>query len=140
MSAFVVDDRTINRVVTWLSEQRTDSQYHREILKETGLNLLSEGAAAQLAQDMRILNCDAVNQRYAHIKDHGMIPVGDLQWTYENTIRPMQVYKSLRCWLYQCAEGHVPQRPLYKLLERLATRLAHEIVCDLPEYDKAEWS
>lgn len=51
----------------------------------------------------------------------------------------MQALKSLRCWLYQCSEGNVPEQPLFKALERYAGDLAFHIVAELPGWNAAEW-
>jgi hypothetical protein len=54
-------------------------------------------------------------------------------------MRRVTAYKAISCLLYQCAEGDVPECPLYQDLERLAARLAADIVRSLPEYEKAPW-
>ena len=51
-----------------------------------------------------------------------------------------QGYKSLRCWLYQCLEGTVPDQPLYEALSRYADALAVTLVERMPAYQAADWS
>ena len=51
----------------------------------------------------------------------------------------MEQFKAIHCLLYQCCEGNVPNSPLYDELNHAAGELAHRIVQDLPEYDKASW-
>lgn len=49
------------------------------------------------------------------------------------------VLKAIRCLLYQCTEGKVPEETLFKMLEERAARLCYQIVQDLPAYDAAPW-
>jgi hypothetical protein len=52
----------------------------------------------------------------------------------------IQVFKSLACFLYQCAEGDIPETsPLYKALTEAKHLVAESIVHALPEYDQAKW-
>jgi hypothetical protein len=62
----------------------------------------------------------------------------------------VHVYKSLRCYLYQCSEGDVPDQPLYLKLDALAGAMAdtlgHDRTADRwlrPDvkavYDAFEW-
>lgn len=61
----------------------------------------------------------------------------------------VQVYKSLRCYLYQCSEGDVPDQPLYQQLvgvrDSMARALGHDgaetwRVPDIKAaYDACEW-
>ena len=49
------------------------------------------------------------------------------------------LYKSLKCYLYQCTEGDVPESDLYKAIENISTTIAEYIISDLPEYELAAW-
>jgi hypothetical protein len=52
----------------------------------------------------------------------------------------MQVLKSLQCWLYQCTEGDVVTKPLYKFFQdTVEPHLMSSIIADLPEYQAAAW-
>jgi hypothetical protein len=47
----------------------------------------------------------------------------------------------MKCWLYQCAEGDVPERELYTFFADVVEKyLLRKIVYNLPEYDQAEWA
>ena len=50
----------------------------------------------------------------------------------------LQALKSLRCWLYQCREGDVPESPLYKIFDAYAYQLAYAIVSESKDYAAAE--
>jgi hypothetical protein len=136
MSAFVVEDRTINRILGWLSNYGNE---HRSALQRVlGAAQLEENEEWQerLGLSMFLQNVDAVNQRYC--ERNGELDLGYC-WSWENPT-PVQALKSLSCWLYQCSEGSIPERPLYKAFRSLEASLAKDIVSNLPEYEKAEWA
>jgi hypothetical protein len=138
MSAFVVEDRTINQVVTWLQQQRPDSAYHRKIKEAFSLDPLDHEDWDQVARAMFELSCRAVRQRYRDADEAGMIPESFTPKCEPATA--IQAYKSLRCWLYQCAEGDVPEASiLYSIMGEVADRMANDIACSLPDYEKASW-
>jgi hypothetical protein len=127
MSAFMVEDTTINRVVTWLKRE----------VQRSRIDLTSDQWDEKLAQIMFQLNCDGVNARYGEGEAEKFRP---LNFTYKPEYASrIQVLKSLQCWLYQCREGNVPDTQLYQFFEAVAHHLALHIVMDLPEYDKAMW-
>src|SRR6266496_4857378 len=139
MSAFMVEDTTINRVVTWLKREVRRSRFTLDRLaREYGVDLTSDGWDEKLAQAMFQLNCDGVNARYGEGEAEKFRP---LNFTYRpegDTFR-VQVLKSLQCWMYQCNEGEVPQTKLYQFFEEVENYLALKIVMSLPEWDKAKW-
>src|SRR6266567_4712591 len=129
MSAFMVEDTTINRVVTWLKREVATSRFTLDMLaREYGVDLTSDRWDEMLAQAMFQLNCEAEKFR-------------PLNFTYrlEDCSSLVQVFKSLQCWEYQCSEGDVPETKLYQFFEEVEHHLALKIVMNLPEYDKAKW-
>src|SRR6266571_1036277 len=122
MSAFMVEDTTINRVVTWLKREVSTSRFTLDML----------------AQEMFQLNCDGVNARYGNGEAEKFRP---LNFTYrpEDCSSLVQVLKSLQCWNYQCSEGDVPETKLYQFFEEVEHHVALQIVMGLPEYKKAKW-
>jgi len=139
MSAFMVDDKTINSVVTWLTREVQSSRFTLDWLaREYDVDLTSDGWDEKLAHAMFQLNCDGVNARYGAGEAEKFRP---LNFTYKPEIHYslVQVLKSLQCWKYQCNEGDVPQTRLYQFFEEVEHHLALKIVMNLPEYDKATW-
>ena len=52
----------------------------------------------------------------------------------------VEALKALRCVIYQCSEGDIPDTSLlYKRMTDRANALCREIVSDLPEYEQAAW-
>lgn len=136
MSSFMVEDKTINQIVSYLKDGR-DLEWLRRQLKEKGFDLDSKFGAEKLGKNMFYLNCIAIDDRYGKNQAEEF---RTLDYKYRLEIaRPMQAYKSLRCLIYQCSEGHAMKHETYKLLEFISDRLAHHIISKLPEYDKAIW-
>ena len=139
MSAFMVEDTTINRVVTWLTREVTTNRFTLDWLaREYDIDLTSDKWDEKLAQAMFQLNCDGVIARYGEGEAEKFRP---LNFTYkpEGDTFLVQVLKSLQCFLYQCSEGDVPETKLYQFFEEVSHHVALKIVMDLPAYDKATW-
>ena len=139
MSAFVVEDKTINGVVAFLALTRDLDRVRRVVEQEMGADLSTGDGCQQIAEAMFRLNCNAVDQRYGEGES---ATFRDLDYRYQRVIPPsiVQAYKSLRCWIYQCSEGDVPEASLlYSTMAKVSDALAHEIVTGLPAYDRAEW-
>jgi len=138
MSAYIVEDTTINKVVTWLRREVSTNHFSLEVARKYNIDLTSDQWEEKLAKAMFQLNCHGVIARYGAGEPekfrpqnftHKPEPYGSL----------VQVFKSLQCWMYQCNEGDVPQTKLYQFFEEVERYLAVKIVMDLPEYDKAKW-
>jgi len=141
MSAFVVEDKVINSVISALAMHRVYGAFafHDTVKRETGCNLQDSKDCAKLADSMFKLNCEAVEQRYGVGQAAEFHP---LDFAYRAEMPPtlIQAYKSLGCWLYQCAEGNVPDESLlYAAMTKVYGEMAHEIVRNLPAYEKARW-
>ena len=139
MSAFMVEDTTINRVVTWLKREGAPSRFTLDRLaRKYCVDLASDQWDEKLARAMFQLNCDGVNARYGEGEAGKFRP---LNFTYkpEGDTFLVQVLKSLQCWKYQCSEGDVPETKLYQFFEEVEHHLALQIVIGLPAYDKAKW-
>lgn len=53
---------------------------------------------------------------------------------------PAQQLKTLECFLYQCSEGEIPKRDLYKRVQRRIRRLERDLIEAIPAYRDAEWA
>jgi hypothetical protein len=139
MSAFMVTDETINRVVTWLAWEVYRNMWLKDnVAKLIAIDLTHGNWEAELGNAMFQLNIDAVNARYG---DGEAQHFRKLEYQYRIVSAPkLQVYKSLRCWLYQCCEGDVFKRPLYQAFDTvIIDYLMRQIIADLPEYEEAAW-
>lgn len=129
MSAFIVTQDTINRIVTTVTLSRF--RFIEIELAELGL----ADHPGVLGRALLEMNVDAVNQRYGDNTNPLVLPY---RWSPQ-PVNKIQGYKSLQCWLYQCSEGNVPQQKLFQVMERFGHLLADEIISALPAYENAEW-
>lgn len=136
MSAYVVEDQTINTLVAFFAHDR----YHHvveTIRSEQGIDITTHEGKRQLAEAMHQTNVSAVSQRYDGDPDM----IGGA-FTYETTPRPdpFQGYTSLCCWLYQCSEGDVPDTSLlFATMQRVCNDIAHSLLSRLPEVEATKW-
>ena len=139
MSAFMVQDTTINYVVNWLRRERERLPSISHELKELGFDPSKQGWAARLGQAMFRLNHKAVIARYGRGKAGKFRPL-DYRFAHTEAVSLMQVLKSLHCWLYQCNEGDVSEGGLYGLFAtNVQLYLMETIITRLPEYEEAYW-
>jgi hypothetical protein len=131
MSAFIVEKKTIDRIVSYIHENGT---IHHTQSYYPAIYDVYKGDPNKLGQVLWVMNIGAVNQRY---KEKNPISLYYYEYYPTNII---QTYKSLQCYLYQCAEGNVLKTSLYKDLDKLSCDIADKIISDLPEYKNAEWA
>jgi hypothetical protein len=136
MSAYMVDDKTINRIVSYLYQEQDSHWTRGRLARECGVPMIAGGP--ELGALMFALNIQGVNARYGDGEASNFRPL-DYQYEYELCTK-MQALKSLQCWRYQCSEGDVPETVLYKIMDDYSHRLAESIVDALPAYEKAEWA
>jgi hypothetical protein len=141
MSAFMIEDKTINYVVNWLRREIDRFSFTRipHELKGLGFDTSVAGWAENLGQAMFQLNIKAVEARYGNgeaVKFRQL----DYQFKHTEAVSLVQVLKSLQCWLYQCNEGDVPETELYELFDTdVQVYLMDKIISTLPEYEQADW-
>jgi hypothetical protein len=106
MSAFFVSEKTINEAATLI-----------KLCTTTPLDMNLVGV------DMWTLNANSLFQRYAD-------PVEEVQpmidaYEYVASEAPVEeMFSSLRSWLYQCAEGNIPETSaLWKACDQLVTMI-----------------
>ena len=131
----MVEDKTINRVVTWLArEVRTNYSTMDRLARKYRLDITSDNWQENLANAMFQLNCEGVNARYGKGQAEECRP---LNFTYktEPYFPLVQVLKSLQCWHYQCCEGDVPETNLYKFFEEVENYCNYS--ASVPLWDKS---
>lgn len=141
MSAFVVGDRCIDRVVFGLrlagmprEEGEFDSEFGRRLLA---------------------MNIEAVRQRYSDDEVFGQT-AADYVYSEPAPIADctpaVAAWKAIECFLYQCSEGDIPERELFKAVETYKVKFGARIlekrngngksykeVWDMPECNNAPW-
>lgn len=120
------------------SECVKSAHFRREVVRELNIDFTDLNWRDRLGQKMWDLNQLALGCRYGDKKLH-------LKYFYSDVSRllaPVQLFKSLQCWMYQCTEGDIPKKSkLYKVFrEKIISQMAVSIVQNLPEYDEADWA
>ena len=147
MSSFIVRPETINRIVTFLGlasgSGRIENSGIQHVLKQHGIQAEAYRDKEALVKSLLALNIQAVHERYGDTSLDTMPGKNGMKTSdYTFKIEPgsrVRVLKSLSCLTYQCAEGHVPETPLYKFLEDLENAIAMSIVHAMPEYINGGW-
>jgi len=130
-----------------MNENRIATLAHDIITRNMGDLLVGEQGETygreRLADAMLALNLDAFRQRYGMkallVEDLDCIDLDTRSRHPLEALSEVQFFKSLQCFLYQCCEGDVDEKPLYKTLSAIQNLLAPFINTDSPEYDAAEW-
>ena len=142
MSAYVVENKTINRIVTGLRDaaHRTSGPLiHLKVpFSFTGDEQNHREQAAELARRMRELNEAAVRTRYPKHNARKLITGEPLVFTW-TMCNPWQLLRSLDCFLYQCGEGTVPETELYQKLDKVRVDLAGVLARRTDQYQACEW-
>ena len=137
MSAFIINDKTLNRILTFINGWN----FHGNAkLKEKFWDLkpyeqdeTTEQVLNHIGLVIKELNAEAVSQRYSekHAKQ---------EFFYSpEKCDIFQAYNHLRCLTYQLSEGNVPETDLYKLLEEVEKTFEEEIACEHPKVKSADW-
>ena len=130
-----------------MNENRIATLAHAIITRNKGDLLVGEQGETyvreRLADAMLAMNLDAFRQRYGIrallAQDLDSIDLDRRNWHPLEALSEVQFFKSLQCFLYQCCEGDVDEKPLYKTLSAIRGLLAPLINEDSAEYDAAEW-
>jgi hypothetical protein len=124
MSAFIVEDRTINQIVTYLIYARD-----LEWLRQEFADAIRPAAfgAPELGGALFRMNVDAVNARYGADQAKEFRPL-DYSFAPE-AASELRVYHAISELLYQCNECDISEtRRLYKLLVDLKAAVADDII------------
>jgi len=125
MSAFIVSRDCITRIVDAISKC---------LDKKDIEDIFGTAHKDTIGYQLWKMNYEAVNQRY---KETDTAP--DYVFPESPFCSEMQSYKSLRCYLYQCSEGDVPDSLLYKKLDSFSDKLGSSAASSTAEYSKADW-
>lgn len=136
MSAYIVEDRTINRILKKLVGDRDGQWLRRRVAVEFELHLCKPEEAQQFGQKLLDLNYRAVGQRYGDKQT-----CTDVTFKYDPTeyVPDGQAIRSLQCLNYQCSEGDCFEDKLYKFMEVIELSWLRDFVRRVPEYEAARW-
>ena len=126
MSAWLVCDETLNHIASIMVRGYRNNDA-----------LANEHTNISMANALKQMNLEALYQRYGdEYKESDSIVSSAM---YSHATSPIQTFKHIQCFLYQCSEGDVPECLLYKKEEKLQDQVAYSIIDNLPEYNDAKW-
>ena len=135
MSAFMVQDKTINTIVSFRVDSRFGKDHKGWMQYNTDLDV---SRPEKLGQRLFDMNVKAIEARYGEgqAKDFRDL---DYKFVREFHYTPVSVLKAMGCLSYQCCEGDVDESPLFKDLDKIKGTLAEWIVSRTAEYEAAPW-
>ena len=135
MSAFIVNNKTINRIVTYLVSFRDEFGKDNGIGKEL-LKFDKELNPQEIGKRMLELNCKSVSQRYNEPIDKRHI--NEYEYVVERTTLE-QAIRHLHCLTYQSCEGKCDKPKKYKALEKIIQLLENHHSWKMCDIVGVEW-
>jgi hypothetical protein len=138
MSAFMVKDKTINTIVSFLADSQFARNHRGWMNYHFNLDLSKDEAREALGKKLFQMNIDGVNARYGEGRAEEFRKL-DYRYKFNPSLTAISAFKALQCFLYQCSEGEVDKTELYQTMNQISGAIAESIVCDLPQYESAPW-
>lgn len=137
MSAYLVTHATVSAILTML-QVRDGESLSRLFLPFTAPDDPRD-ALDELGRLLLGMNVDALRQRYpAHRHDDEQAEA-DAYTFKPHPVSTAYALKQLDCLMYQCAEGDVPERPLFEALTKMRDALADRVLQTVSAYASAPW-
>ena len=138
MSSYIVDDETINKIVSYLYVKAVgrDTSIISIGLVKLGFDLSNADLAELLANQMFDLNVTAIKARYG--KEAEKFCPLDFKYLFTPASQ-IEVIKALECWKYQCTERNIPMSDFYKAMAQTHCLLCSDYIHQLDEYEAAPW-
>lgn len=130
MSAFLVSDKTITKILDGIARP------HPWIWDSARMHDAPPKRFDELGAELLMMNHRALKERYGDEMPKSVAYRYPSQW---GSTTPIETYKAIQCFLYQCCEGTVDESPLYKRVEQWQREVGSEIIRQLPEYDNTPW-
>ena len=158
MSCFIIQDQSINRILTgifFIYENDLLKYEIQKVLKEYKINYDPKNdnnnldklykVINKMGLNMKKLNHKSFNYNYSKVKHIEKDNLKDLKFYFQQTNteqtknNKIQLIKSLSCFLYQSCEGSQDQTPLYKLLRDLENKFKTSYIYNCEEFNTAKW-
>lgn len=134
MSCYVLNGDNIGTLSVMYSGHLREHEYKRHTIA----NIIKAIPTREtLADSLYIMNVRAFSARYDDATEKE-IPRPD--FTFRGQPNTCRLLKLLQSYLYQCAEGNIPEEPLYKAMQDYERDLMQDIIEKLPEYEEAIWA
>lgn len=131
MSAFMVSDKTLRKVLLGMTPEFDERADAKEIL----------------FTKLWRMNYDAVNELYGSVPEEKVKAAAqpsrfryDFQHMRCDGVDKVAVVKAMNCYLYQCSEGDICETPLFLAVKARMNDILLEIVAETPAYRNAPWN
>lgn len=141
MSAFIVENETINEIISCLISDYENVYFRERLKSHFNSDLGTLEGRQELGKQMLSLNIAAVEYRYDlyHRKKEPEETFQSYVFSPILGVNKIKAAKALSCFLYQCTEGEFTEKPLFKILDEIKNAWFSDIVNTLPEYKNAPW-
>jgi hypothetical protein len=139
MSSYVVDNETINKIVSYIYATAIGPNIYWKATKlgKMGYELRDGASCSELAHKMFDMNVAAVNERYGEGEAEKFRRL-NFKYRFASASQ-IEVIKALKAWKYQCNEGGVPNLALYQAMDEVLCLLCIDFVEQTEEYETAPW-
>lgn len=141
MSSFIVADSCINKIVSYLNQKADRFQFAFR-KAGTAYQLTDSDSLKELASALYLLNCDAVDARYGKGTAAGDTAGASAEFPFRFVpTTGVAALKAIQCWSYQCSEGDIDERDLFRAMQKVRLALAEEMVREYAGklYEVASW-
>lgn len=130
MSSYLVEYETIDRILTAIrnTQSHTAAEMRQMIVDAGGTN--------EFGRKLLRMNVDALNARYQEKTSYADADAYEFHEKYADV---HQFVKTIYCFIYQCAEGKIPKRKLYKKIDSFGDAMALSHFMEQKEFSKAVW-
>ena len=133
MSTFIVENVCINRILSYI-DSICPGYFGMVFTEEYTIDVTTNTGREALGLAMHDLNVAAYEARYEVEKG----PFENFKHEYVPA-KIIQVYADLSCLLYNCNEGDISERGLYKTLQDLKEFVGCAIIENHPDWNKITW-
>lgn len=138
MSAFIVDNSTISKVVDAIIAVEN----HNQLSNPLSLSKVDTSRFTKLGRELLALNYASIEQRYGDKPSKAAIKAYKYEATGLDAKLPADaamLFKAMRCYLYQACEGNCSQTALYIAVDKAAETFKAMTNFSTADYDKATW-
>ena len=135
MSCFMVNDKTIDSILTGMKRVAEHNDYNL-LMNYKGI---SDDAWNTLGRTMLALNDYALACRYT---SHNIGDCSHNHYKFDflgGLHKAEQSVACLKCWMYQCSEGNADEKAVFKEMKKVLGEMCQAIVYKSDDYKNADW-
>jgi len=144
MSSFLVEHKTIDRILSYINKCQYSSSRHKLDTSRLAEDFYGDEdygmALTALGRRLLRMNLDALRTRYEGRAAGAESDKYANDYNYTQVpVTSAQAFFSASCLCYQCAEGEVYKSRFWNELDSLVNEIARHIAYDAADKEKCEW-